>query len=106
MSRNLDSIGREFRLLTENDFDLRNPEARGLERIATLCDELIAFPTDCVAPLILEFIERFADPKTIDAAFDLGMPGPLVHALERLEGYEPFLVGSVARRPLRFPFGW
>jgi hypothetical protein len=44
-----------------------------------------------VAP-IFGLLERFPDA-------DLGSPGPLVHELEAIDGYQPFLRESLRRRP-------
>jgi hypothetical protein len=41
---------------------------------------------------MLGLIERFPDA-------DLGSPGPLVHELEAIPGYEPFLLQSLRRQP-------
>lgn len=43
-------------------------------------------------PAILSLIERYPDAE-------LGMPGPLVHELESIPGYESFLRDSVLRQP-------
>src|SRR5688572_164733 len=99
MSREIVVLQSELASLTELDFDLTNTNARGIERLAEICDELVEHSVKVVAPLILGFIERFADPKLIDASWDLGSPGPLVHTLEAMPGYEPYLEESLRRRP-------
>lgn len=51
-------------------------------------------PLNCVCqfPAILGLIERYPEAE-------LGSPGPLVHELEAIPGYESFLRDSVARKP-------
>ena len=44
------------------------------------------------APAILSLIERFPDAE-------FGSPGPLVHELEAIPGYEDLLKGSLQRQP-------
>jgi hypothetical protein len=85
--------------MEEKDFDLSHPDAQGLEQLAAICDELANQPVEVVAPLLLSFIERFAEPTRIDARYDLGTPGPLVHTLEALPGYERWLLESIRRHP-------
>jgi hypothetical protein len=85
--------------LTESDFDPWNRMARGKETLRELCAHLAMLPTAEAAPMILEFIERFASPTRFDARYDLGTPGPLVRTLESLPGYESFLVESIRRAP-------
>ncbi|MCC2970765.1 hypothetical protein [Massilia sp. IC2-476] len=43
-------------------------------------------------PAILNLIERFPDAE-------FGSPGPLVHELEAMPGYEKLLMGSLQRQP-------
>jgi hypothetical protein len=43
-------------------------------------------------PALFGVLERFPDA-------DLGTPGPIVHALESIPGYEPALAESVRRQP-------
>lgn len=43
-------------------------------------------------PAIFAFIERYPEAE-------LGSPGPLVHELESIPGYQPFLRESVLRQP-------
>lgn len=85
--------------LTESDFDPWNRMARGKDALRELCAHLAMLPTAEAAPMILDFIERFARPTSFDARYDLGTPGPLVRTLESLPGYESFLVESVRRAP-------
>jgi hypothetical protein len=82
-----------FRALQNSDFDDMNVDARGLERLAELTDALMSVPDrEQAIPELFSVMERLPDA-------DLGSPGPLVHTLERLHGYEGELVRSVRRQP-------
>lgn len=91
--RPFDELLAGFAALKPEDFDDRRPDADGMERLDALTDELLALP----APqrgirALFGVIENLADA-------DLGSPGPLVHALERMRGhYEPELE-SIKRKP-------
>jgi hypothetical protein len=81
--------------LAPEDFDARLERADGWERLADVCDELErdhAEDVQGISRLLLGFVER------VDGA-DLGSPGPIVHMLERLPGYEVYLKESLARKP-------
>ena len=60
-----------------------------LDRLTPLAPELRA----PVIPAIFRLIERHPEAE-------LGSPGPLVHMLESIPGYEPFLRDSVLRQPV------
>lgn len=95
VTRALADITAELDALTPADFDPAREHADGWERLAEICDELEQHHTDDVAAtsrLLLDFVER------LDGA-DIGSPGPVVHLLERLPGYEEYLRESLARRP-------
>jgi hypothetical protein len=82
-----------FRALQNSDFDDMNVDARGRERLRELTDALMIVPEpDKAIPELFGVMERLS-------ATDLGSPGPLVHTLERLHGYEGELVRSVRRQP-------
>ena len=82
-----------FHSLEASDFDYANVGARGLERLAELTDALMNLPDKRKGnPRLFSVMERL--PYS-----DLGSPGPLVHTLERLHGYEEELVRSVRRQP-------
>jgi hypothetical protein len=84
-----------LRTLRLPDFDNNNTEARGQERLYGLTDALIAapdVPPEAAIPEVFGVMERMP-------AADLGLPGPLVHTLEALKGYEPELMRSVRRSP-------
>ena len=79
--------------LQASDFDHWNAEARGWERLAELTDALIGTPrAEQAIPELFSVMERLPDAV-------LGSPGPLVHTLERLHGYQDELVRSVRRQP-------
>lgn len=99
MARAVDQLRADLMRLEEKDFDLSHPDAQGVEQLGAICDELANQPVELVAPLLLSFIEKFAAPVRIDARYDLGTPGALVHTLEALPGYEPWLLESIRRRP-------
>ena|SRR5579859_5613478 len=82
-----------FRTLHARDFDCMNVNARGWEQLAALTDALMsAAGPEKAIPELFGVMERLPDA-------DLGSPGPLVHTLERLHGYENELVRSVRRQP-------
>jgi hypothetical protein len=83
-----------FRALQAGDFDYKNINARGLERLAELTDALMNVPdAEKAIPEMFSVMERLPDA-------DLGSPGPLVHTMERWRGgYEHELVDSVRRCP-------
>jgi hypothetical protein len=99
MPRSLELLRSDLMDMEEIDFNLDHPDADGIEKLNAVCNALAAHPVDAVAPLILSFIEKLAEPVKIDARYDLGTPGPLVHTLEALPGYERWLIESVRRRP-------
>lgn len=72
-----------------------NEESRNLEQLYQNLAPLAAF-SPCerlpAAPAMLSLIERFPDAE-------LGSPGPLVHELEEIPGYEDLLMGSLQRQP-------
>jgi hypothetical protein len=79
--------------LQAGDFDYTNIDARGLERLGELTDALMSVPDkEKAIPELFSVMERMPDTE-------LGSPGPLVHTLERIHGYEHELVRSVHRRP-------
>ena len=93
MVRSLDQIAADFDALSAHDFDLWNEAAAGMERLNKLTDELLELGMpEPAARLMFGFMER------LDSS-DLGSPGPLVHTLEKLPGYEALLSESVMRKP-------
>lgn len=70
-------------------------ETENVGRLYEILDPLKSLAPQLRVPVIaaiLRLIERHPDAE-------LGAPGPLVHELEALPGYEPFLSDSVARQP-------
>ncbi|HZR58475.1 MAG TPA: hypothetical protein VFA74_16500 [Terriglobales bacterium] len=84
-----------LRTLTPSDFDYNNISARGGERLSELTDALMAIPggsSEAAIEELFSVMERMPDAE-------LGSPGPLVHTLEKLKGYEQELIRSVRRCP-------
>ena len=83
-----------FRALQTGDFDYKNINARGWERLEELTGALMSVPDpEKAIPEMFSVMERLPDA-------DLGSPGPLVHTMERWGGsYERELVSSVRRCP-------
>ena len=84
-----------LRTLRPSDFDYGNMEARGWERLSELTDALMAMPAgppETAIPELFSVMERMPE-------VDLGSPGPIVHTLETLKGYEAELMRSVRRSP-------
>ena len=100
MGRSPDELAVELGRLTAGDFDLDRPDARGMERLQLLLDELpAAAGPERAAELILAFIERVTADDLRPPRYDFGTPGPLVHTLESLPGYQAPLEISLRRRP-------
>lgn len=71
-----------------------DPEGDNAANLYELLKPLEAMPDRRLAtPAIISLMERFPDA-------DLGSPGPLVHELEAMGGYEELLLESLARRPV------
>jgi hypothetical protein len=82
-----------LRSLAAQEFDLSNVNGRGMERLYELTEALMALPApERAIPALFAVMERLPES-------DLGSPGPLVHTLEKLPGYEAELVNSVRRQP-------
>jgi hypothetical protein len=70
-------------------------EAENVGRLYEVLDQLRPLSPDLRSPVIsaiLGLIERHPEAE-------LGTPGPLVHELEAIPGYQPFLRESVLRQP-------
>lgn len=93
MPRALDQIMADFAALKPSDFE---DEGAGLDKLRVLTEELLAQPhPEQGIPALFAIMERM--PVT-----EMGAPGPLVHALERMRGhYEGQLDESVKRRPAK-----
>lgn len=82
-----------FRSLSTIDFDPLNSNANGSERLYQLTDAVRHSPDpERFIPEMFAVMERLPEA-------DLGSPGPLVHTLERLKGYEEELFRSIRRKP-------
>jgi hypothetical protein len=91
MPRTFDQLLSDFAALKPGDFD---DEFAGLDKLRALTDELMTLPQPQRAiPALFAVMERMPDTE-------MGTPGPLVHALERMRGlYEHELIESVKRQP-------
>jgi hypothetical protein len=93
VERSLAELAAELQALTLSDFDPRNADAGGEERLQTLCAELAERDDpQRWAPLLYALTDR------LDGA-DLGGPGPIVHTLEGWPGYRAPLAESLRRKP-------
>ena len=100
MARSIHEIIEGINSLVADDFNLWNEDAYGMERLYELTDDLKEMPDRSLAlRSMFDLIERFPDP---DAHTSLGTPGPLVHAIESIEGYEDELLQSLDRRPTTY----
>lgn len=100
MKERLKKIISEFEALQPRDFNLDYEGACGMETLDSLADELIANASpEIIAQTLLAFTERLSNTTEIDPRFDLGTPGPIVHTLEKLPGYQQYLMESLARFP-------
>jgi hypothetical protein len=82
-----------LRRLSPLDFDSNNVNSDGRERLYELTDAVQRLPApDAAIPEMFGVMERMPD-------VDLGSPGPLVHTLEAIAGYQPHLADSVRRQP-------
>lgn len=100
MQRTFAAIVADLDSLTAADFDLNSIHASGMERLGRMMDELAATASAAeAAPIILGFIERVTARELPPGSYEFGSPGPLVHTLEQLGGYEAHLFASLERRP-------
>ncbi len=95
MVRSINDIIADFDRLTLADFDLWNENSRGLEILDALTDEVLqtSHPQQAMDAMF-RVVERLPTA-------DLGSPGPLVHALEKLLDYEARLLESIHHIPTR-----
>ncbi|WP_009964708.1 hypothetical protein [Verrucomicrobium spinosum] len=94
MARTYEQILEAFDALTYEDFDCIPRNSNGIGTLYELTEELMALPQPerAIRPMF-DLMERLP-------ASDLGSPGPLVHALEKMAGrYEAELVESIRRKP-------
>lgn len=99
MQRTRIEVEAELDKLQPHDFNNWNTAANGMERLRVLLPELVgASAPGEAAQAILRLIERLSDTPDLGDC-ELGTPGPMVHELEKLGGYEPQLIESVTRFP-------
>ena len=93
MERPIHEIIADFDTFQSSDFDMRNVDASGADRLSELVGELFEKPNpEQAMDTMFRMMERLPDS-------DLGTPGPLVHGLEKFKDYEPHLIESVHRLP-------
>lgn len=79
--------------MSVSDFDPNNVSSNGIERLYELTDAVSKLPNPELAiPEMFGLMERMPDAE-------LGSPGPLVHTLEAIPGYEAQLVESMRKKP-------
>ncbi len=86
------NVSKVLAALEPSDFDPRESDATGIEALSALGDEIRARELGSCFNDVFLFMERLDD-------CDLGNPGPLVHALEAVGGYEEHLFASLERKP-------
>jgi hypothetical protein len=76
-----------------NTFEPTDYDAENVSRLYEIFDDFPPLPGRARAmPAIFALLERFPDAE-------FGSPGPLVHELEAIPGYEPLLRESLSRQP-------
>jgi hypothetical protein len=82
-----------FQRLSASDFDLNDVNSDGMARLYELTDAVMKLSVpESAVPEMFRLMERMPDAE-------LGSPGPLVHTLEAISGYEAHLVESVRKQP-------
>ena len=93
MPSTLDEIRRRLDALDASAFDLWNVDAAGSEELCALMDQVPLLPDPRQAiPWLFRFLERLHTSE-------LGEPGPVVHVLELIGGYDSELEASIRRQP-------
>lgn len=91
--RPIEQVVADLDALAPADFDMSRAEANGIQRCYELADEILAWSSsEKVARAVFAVFERL--PHS-----DLGSPGPLIHAIEKVPNYESLLLESVERHP-------
>jgi len=83
------------KVIVELDAFTAGDEAENVGRLYEILDALQSLAPELrlpVVPAMFALIERYPEAE-------LGSPGPLVHELESIPGYESFLRESVSRQP-------
>jgi hypothetical protein len=76
-----------------NAFEPTDYDAENVSRLYEIFADFHSLPNRArVMPAIFALLERFPDAE-------FGSPGPLVHELEAIPGYEPLLRESLSRQP-------
>jgi hypothetical protein len=84
-------VGNVIALL--QSFEPSEDETKNVRRLYEIFNGFTALPGgEAAIPAILGVMERYPE-------VELGSPGPLVHELEALPGYESFLCDSLRRQP-------
>jgi len=94
MKRTSSSIISDLRTLSQSDFDENNPNMRGPEHLNEICDAVTQLlnPAE-IFPEFFRLMERLSESE-------LGLPGPLVHTMEKYVGaYEDALAASIISKP-------
>lgn len=93
MARSPHEIESDLDSLIPEDFDLWQQDSNGLDRLYQLTDEIDQLPQPhCLLPTLFRTVERLVD-------VDMGSPGPIVHTIECIGGYERLLIESIRRKP-------
>jgi hypothetical protein len=82
-----------LRSLKEEDFDYSNPKMNGPDVLRQLTNAIVKFSDPQV------FVSELFSVMERLPTSELGSPGPLVHTLESIPGYEKELIRSVHRLP-------
>jgi hypothetical protein len=94
------AIEAELSALKPRDFNLKNEDAFGRERLYEICDKIEeSGMNDELALILFKFLEVMSESDEIHPGFDLGTPGPVVHLLEGFVGFKPHLIESLKRFP-------
>jgi hypothetical protein len=82
-----------FRGLSASDFDLNDVNSDGMDRLYKLTDAVMELSSpESAIPEMFRLMERLPD-------VELGSPGPLVHTLEAIRGYDTYLADSIRKQP-------
>ncbi|WNB76345.1 hypothetical protein [Methylomonas koyamae] len=88
MSTTIESVIRQLQ-----DFEPGDDVTADIARIYEILTDFDLMPNrERAIGVLFGVLERFPEN-------DFGSPGPLVHALEAIPGYEPFLAESLRRQP-------
>jgi hypothetical protein len=95
-----EQLARELNEITEEKYVNYSQEYTYLRRLGDVCDLLLKnHANSSTSELLLTFCEKFAHAKLIDPHTDLGTPGPIIHTIEKINGYDTVLEKSIDRQP-------